>query len=234
MRRNASTARGDAVTRLPTPWLPALLVVVVAVSPLLASWTVTLETRGAWRWWQPGCVTPTRWITVGAVAIGLTIPAAGAEAPWLAWTAFAAGGAVLVTVDARTHLLPARFLYPLALVIGVVLIVTASLTGRGPSLLRAALAAGAIGAAWLVIAFLAPAAIGLGDVRLFALNAALLGWMSWPAVLVGQFLTFLLAPVVAGAVLAVHRVRWTKAVNVPMGPSAVIATAVVGGLLHLT
>ncbi len=220
------------MTALPTAWLPALLAAVGAASPLLASWTATLEAGGGWRWWQPGNVTPARCLGLGAVAVGLTVASTAAGGPWLAWTAFAVGGAVLMTVDAQTHLLPARFLYPLTGIIGVVFIGAAAGAGEEHALVRSVLAGLVVGLIWLVVALVAPAALGLGDVRLFALSAAMLGWLSWPAVLTGQFLTFLLAPIAALALLAFRRGRATKVVNVPMGPSSVFATILVGWLMH--
>ena len=60
---------------------------------------------------------------------------------WSAWWLFAAGGAVLCVVDAEHHLLPARFVYPLAAAVLVVLAVTAAVTGEPDRLLRAVLAA---------------------------------------------------------------------------------------------
>ena len=59
------------------------------------------------------------------------------------------------------------------------------------------LAAAAVALFWLIVVFLAPAAMGLGDVRVLALSAGLLGWTSWTAVLYGQCLTFVLAAAIA-------------------------------------
>ena len=220
------------MTALPVVWLPALLAVVIAASPVLASWIATLETGSAWRWWQPRNVTPTLALAVAALAIALTIPGIAAGAPWLAWTAFAVGGAVLMTVDERTHLLPARFLHPLTGVVGAILIATACLTDGASSLVRSAAAGVIVGLIWLAVALVVPAAIGLGDVRLFALNAVLLGWLSWPAVLAGQLLTFLLAPVAALAARAMGRTNRMDSGNVPMGPPAIVATVLIGLILH--
>ena len=77
-----------------------------------------------------------------------------------------------------------------------------SLTGEPDRLLRAVLAAAVVGAGWFAVAFLAPSAMGLGDVRVAALAAGLLGWTSWSAVLAGQLAAFGLAVVTAG-ILAV-------------------------------
>ena len=71
---------------------------------------------------------------------------ATAGQPGPAWWILAAGGAVLSVVDAQTHLLPARFTYPLAAAVACVLII-GSITGGDPAaLLRAVAAAATIGA----------------------------------------------------------------------------------------
>ena len=137
-----------------------------------------------------------------------------------------------MTVDGRTHLLPARFLRPLTGAVGAVLVATACLTDAASSLLRSAAAGVIVGLIWLTVALVAPAAIGLGDVRLFALNAALLGWLSWPAVVAGQLLTFLLAPVAALATRAISQANRMDSGNMPMGPPAIVATVLVGLILH--
>ena len=99
---------------------------------------------------------------------------------------------MLAVVDARTHRLPARFVYPLAAVIAAALVASAAVTGAWPDLLRAGLAAMLVGAFWFVVAVLPPAAVGMGDIRVAALTAALLGWQGWPTVLLGQLLASIL------------------------------------------
>jgi leader peptidase (prepilin peptidase)/N-methyltransferase len=162
----------------------------------------------------------------------LTAVGADNGAPWLAWTVFAAGGAVLLTVDATTHLLPARFLYPLAGIICAILILAAEVTQSTPALLRSACAGLIVGALWLLLALSAPAALGLGDIRLFSLSATLLGWLGWPAVAAGQLLTFLLAPVAAAVIRITVRPPMRTTANIPMGPPAVVATIVVSWVMH--
>ena len=181
-------------------------VAAVLVSPLLAAWTVGLTTdrpASTVRWWQPRPVGAPRLVLVAAVAAILTAGAAGG-APLVAWWLFAAGGAVLCVVDVQHHLLPGRFVYPLAAVVFAALGVSAVLAGEPERLLRAVLAAAVVGAVWFAVAFIAPSAMGLGDVRVAALAAGLLGWTSWSAVLAGQLAAFGLAAVTA-AILAVTR-----------------------------
>ena len=199
----------------------------VLVSPLLASWTIGLTTDRATStagWWQPRRVGATRLILVAAVAAVLTATAAG-SVPLAAWWLFAAAGAVLCVVDVQHHLLPGRLVYPLAFVVVVALGVSASVTGEPERLLRAILAAAMVGAVWFAVAFTTPSAMGLGDVRVAALAAGLLGWTSWSAVLAGQLAAFGLAAVTA-AILAVTSPHAGRAMQVPMGP-ALIAGGIV-------
>ena len=199
----------------------------ILVSPILASWTIGLGTDRAAsnaRWWQPRQVGAQRLILVAAVAALLTAGAAGGV-PLVAWWPFAAAGAVLCVIDAQHHLLPGRLVYPLAVVVLAALGVSAAVTGEPERLLRAIIAAAAIGAAWFAIAFVAPAAMGLGDVRVAAVTAGLLGWTSWPAVLAGQLAAFGFAAVTA-TILSIAHPRVGRARQVPMGP-ALIAGAIV-------
>ena len=212
-----------------TPASTALISAVgaVLVSPLLASWTTGLTTDRATstaRWWQPRRVGVPRLILVAAVAAILTAGAAGGV-PLAAWWPFAAAGAVLCVVDVQHHLLPGRLVYPLAAVILVALGVSAAVTGEPERLLRAILAATVVGTVWFAVAFTAPSAMGLGDVRVAALAAGLLGWTSWSAVLTGQLAALGLAAVTAG-ILAITRPHTGRATQVPMGP-ALIAGAIV-------
>ena len=198
----------------------------IPASPLLAGWTVELTTDPlalTVRWWQPRPVGAPRLILVAAVGAILTAGAVGG-APLVAWWLFAAAGAVLCVVDVEHHLLPGRFVYPLTAVVFAALGVSAVLAGEPERLLRAFLAAVVVGAVWFAVAFTAPSGMGLGDVRVAALAAALLGWTSWSAVLAGQLAAFGLA-VVTAAILAITRPQAGRAMQVPMGP-ALIAGAI--------
>jgi len=149
-----------------------------------------------------------------------------AARPYPAWVILAAVGAVLIVVDVRVHLLPGRLVYPAAAVITVVLAGIALFDGTGQELLRAVIAAAAVGVFWLIVVFLAPAAMGLGDVRVLALAAGLLGWTSWSAVLYGQCLTFLLAALIAVGLAVFTPQRRGRRMPVPMGPAIIVATVI--------
>lgn len=201
------------------------LVSVVAVSPLLAGWSEALAAGTVQRWWLPRATTGGRTWTVGALACVLTAGSVAAR-PYPAWVILAAVGAVLIVVDVRVHLLPGRLVYPAAAVITAVLAEIALFDGTGQELLRAVTAAAAVGVFWLIVVFLAPAAMGLGDVRVLALAAGLLGWTSWTAVLYGQCLTFLLAALIAVGLAVFTPQRRGRRMPVPMGPAIIVATVI--------
>ena len=194
-----------------------------AVSPLLAGWTAALAGGQIAGWWRPQRVSSQRAVAVGAVATVLgAIATAGG--PWPAWWLFAAGGAVLLVVDAEKQILPSRFVYPLA-GIEVVLLVTAALTDQEfAHLMRAAIAAAAIGFGWLLLAFIAGGGIGLGDVRLAALTGALLGWLGWPQVIHGQLAAVAVAGVTAVVFALVRPMERSRGMRVPLGPALVVST----------
>lgn len=214
-------------TALTSPWLLAGgVLIVVALSPVLAGWSVALAAGVKEQWWRPRRVSLTRWATIATTGALLAIVAAAGR-PWPAWVLLAAAGAVLVVVDAQTHLLPARLVYPLAAVEAVVLVVAAIVNKEGDKLLRAGLAAAVVTAVWLALLFAAPSAFGLGDVRLFGLTGGLLGWSSWLAVLYGELAAFLLAGVVAAALLVGSRSHRRRGAPVPMGPAIVVGAMLV-------
>ena len=187
----------------------------LAVSPLLAGWASTLTAGQTTGWWRPRAVSPARWVTTAAPAALLGALAA-VLAPPLAWWLLGTGGAVLAVVDARTHRLPARFVHPLAALIAATLGVSAAITGAWPDLLRAVLAALLVGGVWFGVAVVSPVAVGVGDIRVAALTAALLGWQGWPAVLLGQLLVSILGVVTAIAMLGARQ-RPVAGLRVPMG-----------------
>ena len=212
-------------------WAAVLVSVIAAVlvSPLLAGWTVGLTTDPAVAsapWWRPRLASTPRLVTVAGVAACLAAGAASGE-PLVAWWVFAVGGAVLCVVDAEHHLLPARLVYPLAGAVVAVLAVTAAVSGEPDRLLRSILAGALVGAGWFTVAFLAPSALGLGDVRVAALAAGLLGWTSWSAVLTGQLAAFGLAVVTAGVLVATRPPERGRATQVPMGPALIVGAILV-------
>ncbi len=206
-----------------TSWTTVTLsaALAVAVSPLLASWSAALADGDTRTWWRPRKVDAGRLAVVAAAALGFGA-LAGRGWPWPAWWLLAVGGTVLAVVDAQRNLLPARAVYPLASLEAAVLVVAAINTHDFAALVRAGLAALIVGAGWFLLAFAAGGGVGLGDVRLATLTAALLGWLGWPTVMRAQLVVVLLV-VVTAVVVAIARpdLRGRK-MPVPLGPALIL------------
>lgn len=202
----------------------------VAVSPLLASWSAALIGGASTGWWRPRKVAAGQLSAVVAAALILGL-LAGHGGPWPAWWLLAVGGTVLATVDAQRNLLPARFVYPLAVLEFAALAATAMRTHNLAALGRAGLAALIVGAVWFALAFAAAGSIGLGDVRVAALTSGLLGWVSWAAVVRAQALTVGLVLVTAAVVALARPQLRGRRMPVPLGPGLILASLLVGWTL---
>ncbi|GAA1589567.1 A24 family peptidase [Actinoplanes couchii] len=118
-------------------------------------------------------------------------------------------GLLLVMIDLRCLRLPDRIVGALTLIGGIPLALL--LPGR----IVPALAAGLlVGAGYLVIALLPGRGLGLGDVKLGATLAFLLGFAGWPAVAVGFGTAHLLNGAIAAWLLVTRRGR-----PIPFGPA---------------
>lgn len=206
-------------------WTLLAVAVVAAASPVLAGWTVAFAEGQSASWWRPRSVQWTQIAVVAAVAVALAVAAAAAQ-PRAAWLLLAAGGAVLSVVDVRTQRLPLPLTISLAASEALVLTVTALVDGDPGRLLRAAAAALVAGAAWFCLVLAAPRSLGLGDVWVAGLCAALLGWSGWSTVLAGQAAAWVLAVPLAAAIAATRPGQIGRHMPVPLGP-AIIAGAVV-------
>ena len=89
---------------------------------------------------------------------------------------------------------------------------------------RAAAAAGVIAFGYLVLALIAPANLGLGDVKLSGLIGAFLGWLGWSHAFVGTLAAFVLGGVFALFLVVAKRAHRHTAFA--FGPWMVIGAAV--------
>jgi leader peptidase (prepilin peptidase) / N-methyltransferase len=222
--------------------LPAVVlgVVGVLVGVLVGILVGILVNRAAGRFPWPGSPSLGQVVGAGPVAVRppvLEVVSAGlfalvglrfGWAPELgAWAWFLAVGLLLAVIDLREKLLPNRILLPGGIGAAVLLAVAAAVDGAWPALLRAGLAAALCFAVLLVMALLAPAGLGMGDVKLAALLGLMLGWLGWPVVLLGFFLGFV-GQAVAGLALLVLR-KAGRSTELPFGP-ALLAGALLAAL----
>lgn len=128
-------------------------------------------------------------------------------------------GVLLAAVDLAVLRLPDVVVLPTALIVAALLAVAAAVTGEPGPMVRALAAAGVLGAAYALLALLPGSAMGFGDVKLAAVLGAPLGWLGWPAVLLGGVLPVLLGGVAALGLLATGRIR--RDTPVPFGPALV-------------
>ena len=130
---------------------------------------------------------------------------------------------VLTQIDLEHRLLPNRIVYP-AFVVGWVGLAVAALVDDSPDrLVDAATGAAIFGGFFFVVAFIYPAGMGGGDVKLGFVLGTFLGYLDGiGVVLVGMFLSFLIGSLVGvGVMLGSNRGR--KAM-VPFGPFLALGT----------
>jgi leader peptidase (prepilin peptidase)/N-methyltransferase len=125
-------------------------------------------------------------------------------------------GLLLAMIDLGCLRLPDRLVGILVVTAGVPLALIV------PDRLVPALTAGAlVGAAYLTIAMLPGRGLGLGDVKLGAALAFLLGFAGWPAVAVGLGTAHLLNGAIATWLLVTRRAR-----PIPFGPALLLGACI--------
>lgn len=124
---------------------------------------------------------------------------------------------VLTVIDLDHRLLPNRIVYP-AFVAGWAGLTAAALVEGDPDrLVAAALGALAFGGFFFVVAFLYPAGMGGGDVKLAFVLGTFLGYSGGiGVVLVGMFLAFLLGGLLGVAAMLVSKAG--RKTQLPFGP----------------
>lgn len=124
---------------------------------------------------------------------------------------------VLTVIDLEHRLLPDRVVYPAFVAGWVALALLALATGDIARLGDAALGALIFGGFFALVAFLYPAGMGGGDVKLAFVLGTFLGWLGGPGVvLVGMFLSFVLGAAVG--IVAAALTGGGRKTAVPFGP----------------
>jgi leader peptidase (prepilin peptidase) / N-methyltransferase len=104
----------------------------------------------------------------------------------------------------------------------LLLVAAAAHVGDWGALLRAVAGGLALAAAYLALAFIHPAGMGLGDVKLAASLGTALAWIGWRALLAGTFAGFVLAGCYGMVLLARHRATLKQ--HIPLGPFMIAGT----------
>jgi leader peptidase (prepilin peptidase)/N-methyltransferase len=132
----------------------------------------------------------------------------------------AIAGAVLIHVDLRSRRLPDPVVGALGVAVVVPLTAVAVLTGEAQRAARGGLAAAVVGTAYLILALLPRDGLGLGDVKLAAVLGFALGFLGWPAMVVGVVLPHLINGPIALVLLLARRAQRRSAL--PLGPALLV------------
>jgi leader peptidase (prepilin peptidase)/N-methyltransferase len=134
----------------------------------------------------------------------------------LAFLALAAASVVLSGIDLTVQRLPDRIVVP-TFVVGALLLGGAALAGAdGAAMLRALIGSAAAFLFFLIVAFIKPGAMGMGDVKLAAVLGLYLGYLGWSQLVVGFFAAFIVGSI-AGLLLLIAR-RVDRKGGIPFGP----------------
>jgi leader peptidase (prepilin peptidase) / N-methyltransferase len=133
-----------------------------------------------------------------------------------AWLYFTAIAIALAAIDIDCHRLPNAIVLPSYPVLVLLLAVPLLWQQDYWALLRTAIGCAALFGGYFALALAYPKGMGFGDVKLAGLIGAVLGWLSYSALLVGAFAAFLLGGVAGIAVIASR--RGTGKTPLPFGP----------------
>ena len=129
-------------------------------------------------------------------------------------------GVALAFIDLDTKRLPDVLTLPSYVVGGALLLLPAALDGSWSAYLRAWLGALALFAFYFLLAFIYPAGMGFGDVKLAGVLGLYLGWLGWGVLVVGGFLGFLLGGLIGGGLMIVRRAG--RKSKIPFGPFMIL------------
>jgi leader peptidase (prepilin peptidase)/N-methyltransferase len=123
---------------------------------------------------------------------------------------------VLTISDITTHTLPNRIVLPAYPISALMLTLVSLASGDGGALLRAGVGAVVLFTFYLVLVVIHPAGMGFGDVKLAGVLGLFLGYVGWPALVVGAFAAFVLGGLYAVVLLITRRVA--RSGGIPFGP----------------
>jgi leader peptidase (prepilin peptidase) / N-methyltransferase len=167
-----------------------------------------------------------------AVVFAVLAARIGAHADLPAFLYLGAIGVALTLIDLDTKRLPNAIVLPSYLVAAVLLGVAALVEQDLGSFVRALLGMAALFGLYFLLAFIYPAGMGFGDVKLAGVLGLYLGWLGWAEVITGGFLGFLFGGVVGGALVMIRRAG--RKSQIPFGPfmlAGALAAILTGGAL---
>jgi leader peptidase (prepilin peptidase)/N-methyltransferase len=138
-----------------------------------------------------------------------------------AYLFFAAAGICLTAIDLDVRRLPNAIVLPAYPVLAALLTLAALAEHDPAALVRAAIGAAGLFAFYLALAFAHPAGMGFGDVKLAGLVGGVLGFLSYPALLIGAFAAFFIGSIVGSFVILSR--RGTGRTAIPFGPFMITA-----------
>jgi leader peptidase (prepilin peptidase) / N-methyltransferase len=153
------------------------------------------------------------------VAITVQVAHLGLLEALPAYLFFAAAGIALTAIDLDVLRLPNAIVYPTYLVLAALLTGASLLEGSLEPLLRAAIGAAALFAFYFALVVAYPHGMGFGDVKLAGVIGAALGFLSYPALVIGAFAAFLIGGLGAIGLVLLRRANGKTAI--PFGPSMV-------------
>lgn len=129
---------------------------------------------------------------------------------------FAAIAIALSAIDLDTKRLPNVIVLPSYPVAGALLLVPAIAYGAWTQYMYAWVGALALFAFYFVLAWIYPAGMAFGDVKLAGVVGLYLGWLGWAPLIVGTFCGFALGAVFGLALIVARRARLKT--KIPFGP----------------
>ena len=202
-------------------FVAAAAIVGAALGATVPPWWADRESKSAAR---SGPRTRVAGAVVTGIAFGVLALRVGADAVLPAFLAVSAAGTAVAIVDLREKRIPNRMLLVATPVVVVLLAAGLLLRGEPERLLGVLAGAAAMFALYFLIALIAPAAMGMGDVKLAALLGGALGAAGLTGWLVGLLAAFLIGGIVAVVALIAGRVGWRG--SIPFGPWMVAGTVV--------
>jgi len=146
----------------------------------------------------------------------------GGQADVVAFGFFGALGVALAAIDIAVQRLPDRLTLPAYPILIAMLAMAALISDDAAALGRALLGALALSGSFLILAMVRPGQLGGGDIKLAGLTGLVLGWLGWPALIIGATMAFVFSAIVGLALLAARRVTLRSAMS--FGPFLVAGT----------